>query len=384
MSAKKSESGMISRKSAILGASIVALSSVALSACKPLLQANRTAYIVGSSNDIVKLVPADVDEPAKNAANAAVLIVTLLESKKKKFCSGTLVQNGPKPNDVIVLTNHHCFAEVDDEGNVAKEVVSEACTNTKVYLGFRSGESDRATEMTCLPGSLQTDFNGDLGVFKLGGPIPSPYAPLMLWSAGEIPAEREAMIIHYPDIEDNFAQVSNSKGKLPLASITQKDCLTKGNFAKAEWKFDHTLPFSMKHTCDLLHGSSGSALIDKQSLTILGVNWGGIKIDYKNEKTTINVATRVDYVQAFLNGTLEEYKKSVTSSAATASSSAGGAGSSSSKEKSKADSTTRTVTCGVLSTENASSSRQQAMIWLILLSPALILSVSSRKKRQKS
>jgi len=381
MSANEKRCGMNSRKSAILGASLAALSGIALSACKPMLQTNRTAYIVGSSNDIVKLVSANVDQPAKNAANAAVLIVTLLESKKKKFCSGTLVQNGPKPTDVIVLTNHHCFADVDDDGNVAEKIVAESCTNTKVYLGFRAGESDRATEMSCLPGSLRTDFSGDLGTFKLAGPVPSPYAPLMLWSAGEVPSEREAMIIHYPDIEDNFAQVNNSHGKLPLASITQTDCLTKGSFAQSEWKFDHTLPFSMKHTCDLLHGSSGSALIDKQSLTVIGVNWGGIKIDYKNEKTTVNVATRVDYVQAFLNDDLETYKASVKASA-NSSASGSSSGSSGSQAETSKGSTTRTVTCGVIQSSSASSSRQQATVWLILLLPALVLSVSSRKDRQ--
>src|SRR5690606_36021161 len=93
--------------------------------------------------------------------------------------------------------------------------------------------------------------------------------------------------------------------KLPAASITDNDCRTLGGFAVDEWNLDRTLPFSIKHTCDLLHGSSGSALVDIETEKILGVNWGGIKIQYGDKSETVNAATAAPYVIAFLTNKLE-------------------------------------------------------------------------------
>jgi hypothetical protein len=80
-------------------------------------------------------------------------------------------------------------------------------------------------------------------------------------------------------------------------------------FAVSEWDLDRTLPYSLRHTCDLIHGSSGSGLIDAKTGKILGVNWGGIKISLDAGVRTDNVATRAKYAQAFLNNSVEDEVK---------------------------------------------------------------------------
>ena len=46
--------------------------------CKPMIQASRSAYIVGPSNDIVMYKNTEVDETAKNAAARADVVITML------------------------------------------------------------------------------------------------------------------------------------------------------------------------------------------------------------------------------------------------------------------------------------------------------------------
>jgi hypothetical protein len=306
--------------------------------CKQALQISKTAYVIGN-NDIVRLDSNALIGGTVQVADSSVLISTLVAQKKRKFCSGTLIKSSDGEN-LRVLTNHHCFANVDSNGNVATELLAEACTSTQVFLGFRAGETDQSTVVSCLPGSLKTDPPGDLAVFTLASKVPERFRPLEIWSRGEVPAGRPAMIVHYPDVDENFMQVTGTRSKLPVASLTDNDCQTQGSFPESEWRFDATLPFSMKHSCDLLHGSSGSALIDQESRTILGVNWGGIKIDYKKRVDTINVATRADYVLAFLSGDTSQWQTNLAAAQNVASGNA-----SKSAERSSSASG---ITCGVI------------------------------------
>ncbi len=340
--------------------------------CKQALQVSKTAYIIGN-NDIVRLEDSKVEESTVEIADSSVLISTLVSNKKRKFCTGTLIKPEADQKLLRVLTNHHCFANVDEQGNVDKELLAEACTGTQIYLGFRAGETETSTSSSCLSGSLRTDPRGDLAVFTVASQLSAKYTPLSIWSDADVPAGRSAMIVHYPDVDENFMQVTGSRSKLPVASITDADCATRGNFPESEWRFDPSLPYSMKHSCDLLHGSSGSALIDKESRTIIGVNWGGIKIDYKKNVETINVATRADYVQAFLNNKSDEWQPKPGVNIA------GSAAQSGTKQRSESKSSSDNfISCGVIGLQNHQS-------WLsaliALLSPlAWIILIKKRRE----
>lgn len=285
--------------------------SALLPACKRSLVKNEQGYIVGGTDDIEAFNPGTSSEQFRESFKSTVLLSTLLITKKRKFCSGSMINTDPdgKPEGLRILTNFHCFASTSESGKVSENFLPEACASTQVFFNVAGSTYTEAIGRKCKVGSLMGDHEGDIAVFELEGEIPEGYGPLKLWPAEDIPTNRKAFLIHHPDIAENFVPVGTTGISLPAASITSEDCKTLGEFSTEEWVLDTTLPYSFKHSCDLVHGSSGSALIDVDSNMILGVNWGGIEIKYKNKNQVVNAATRSSYIQAFLNGDVKRLKE---------------------------------------------------------------------------
>jgi hypothetical protein len=272
-------------------------------ACKsqPNNGSSRIGFILGANN-ILPLDGKVEDEVPRNAAQAAVLLATTLDSKAVKFCSGTMIEAALGGINPRILTNHHCFAAEDADGRVLPDLQPEACTKTIVYFGFDELHNYiPMKKVPCQPGSLHTDPTGDLGVFELQDSPPDGVVPFAIWPEDRPPEHRKAFIIHHPDVKENLRVPPGEKIALPAASVTTEDCETGGLFAENEWPLDGVLRFSFKHTCDLIHGSSGSALIDRETNMILGVNWGGMKIKYASGDHIDNVATKPSYVRDFVN-----------------------------------------------------------------------------------
>ncbi|MEZ4743394.1 MAG: serine protease [Bdellovibrionota bacterium] len=279
------------------------------SMCKPVdttSERSKSSYII-DNNDIKPLSSSSLTESLnlESAFASAVLITTKSGPATAKFCSGTLVVVDMSTGALGILTNHHCFAEVDTKGNVQKTLLSGACTETNVYFGFSELNDFDYTKIACKPGTLRTDPLGDLAVFQLLSSPPESYKPLSLWEYDVPPIKRPAFIVHYPNIKENLRAPKGEKIPLPTTSITYDNCLTDGPYDKKLWSLDPVLPYSFRHTCDLIHGSSGSALIDVKTSKILGVNWGGMKIDLSDENLVDNVSTKPGYVRHFLYGTGE-------------------------------------------------------------------------------
>ena len=282
------------------------------SSCKPTKEISLAGYILGPTNDIA---PASTHDDAEfnipnTVKNAAVLIATSIAGGKVKFCSGIIIASETKGSYPRVLTNHHCFAKSDDRGMALEGLVKEACRDTTVYFGFVDKAKAPIKKVDCKPGSLRTHYASDLAIFALADDLPENTEPIKI-SAKAYAANREAYIIHYPDIPENLVIPPGETVQLPVASITDNDCATKGWFPEDEWKLDRALPYSIRHTCDLLHGSSGSALLDKSTHQLLGINWGGIKIKYANEVDSVNAATSVNYVSAFIDERLDVLEKPI-------------------------------------------------------------------------
>ncbi|MEN9834595.1 MAG: hypothetical protein RL011_788 [Pseudomonadota bacterium] len=265
------------------------------------LSVSTTAYILGPQSLIAVVSPREQSEIDPRVLNASVLVSTRLGPSEVKFCSGTLIESDQPGGNLRVIANHHCFAEVDSEGIATSELLPEACLNTKVYLGFFAGQTESSTITECLPGSLRTSLDGDLSIFRLAAKVPDQFQPLSLANPNSNLAGRQTLIVHYPDIKSAKVESPDGGPKLPLAQVTRERCKVIGNFPIGHWQFDRSLPYSVKHTCDLTHGSSGSGLIDVATSQLIGVNWGGIKINDNGQTETVNVATGISFVHAFLN-----------------------------------------------------------------------------------
>jgi hypothetical protein len=277
-----------------------------LLSCKKWRKVGRTAYIVGPTNDIVSARNSagskSGDQPSQplKILNSTAVIATKLKTQKIKFCSGTLISPAAKGENYRILTNHHCFAMPGKDGHASETLYPESCEETEVFLGFDGNLEPFKT--ICQSGSLTSNFLGDLAVFVLENNPLGQYRPLELFPGDGVPKDRKAFIVHYPDLPEHYQRPKGENFALPTAAVTENDCMTLGPFAVSEWDLDRTLPFSLRHTCDLVHGSSGSALIDAKTMKILGVNWGGIKITRAAGTVTDNVATNASFVRSFLAG----------------------------------------------------------------------------------
>ena len=298
---------------------LMAVSS-GLTACKKKpFTISTDAFILGPKSNIYVVGSGNRSQINPRVLNASVLIATRLKPNEVKFCSGTLIASDQPGGNLRVLANHHCFANVDDEGVATTVLLPQACVNTKVYLGFSAGQTSSSTIADCLPGSLRTSFDGDLSVFRLASAVPAQFQPLTIADPNIQVAGRTAMIVHYPDIPEAMVAAPDGGPRLPLAQVTMDNCKVIGNFPIAHWQLDKSLPFSIKHTCDLTHGSSGSGLIDATTEQILGVNWGGIKINSQSGLETVNVATGANFVNAFLNYNTAKLEQSAATELAQAS-----------------------------------------------------------------
>jgi V8-like Glu-specific endopeptidase len=359
---------------------IAAAVILSFTGCKKASEVSRAAYIVGPTNDIKKMGESERKEIPASVYNASVLIATQTADKKIKFCSGTLIA-GNGLNNYRVLTNHHCFAKQDGDGKAIDELLPEACTNTRVYFGYYAGHTRETATTGCLADSIQTNFNGDLGIFTLSKNPPLPYLPLQLWDGETVPEGRKAYIVHYPDIAENLEAINPTAARLPVAAVTTQDCKVSGLFDPAEWDLDRTLPYSLRHTCDLIHGSSGSALVDAQTSTLIGVNWGGIKITYASGTRVDNVATRIDFIKAFLENRVESFETVLPNRRVTGGDNAV-AGTTPNAQSDQAQSTSkkRKSICGVVNANDSNSPGILMFLVIAILPFALVTFASQRHK----
>lgn len=305
---------------------ILLLSLLLTISCRGRKEFTRPGYIIGPTNDIERLntinfanidIDSDVLESAKQSS---VLVVTRLENGRAKHCSGSLVEAKEEGESPRVVTNHHCFAKkLENENRSLDELIPEACIKTKVYFTTEdeytnneettkqaTGQREGYQEFPCKKGSLQTNYGADLAIFTIDGQLPAEYQPFKIWQ-GVVPANRPAFIIHHPSAEKTGDEKEKNSQEeiagltLPTKAITDKNCQVIGRFEEELWYQNPNLPFGLRHTCDLVKGSSGSGLIDAQTGHLLGVNWGGITFTINSVERKDNVASSAEFLEEFVN-----------------------------------------------------------------------------------
>ena len=275
---------------------------------------HRPNYILGGANDIEPASSATASgENLVHKRRQIALIATRVDKGQVKYCSGVLIEPATISGRHRLLTNHHCFAASGADGQSIDRLLVSACSNTTVYFDFKPGDHQPEGSSGCYPGTLRSTFNGDLASFELSKLPPAGFTGAKLWEGAPYPENRMAEVLHYPDVAEFRQAVEGQAVALPTLAITRTDCIVRGGFAPQDWQLDRSLPMSIGHSCDLLQGSSGSALFDQATGQLLGINWGGITIvkpdgNAKSSKlsTKENAATAAFYVKAFLDDKIEQ------------------------------------------------------------------------------
>ena len=292
-----------------LSLQLILISTLLSSACRDHRDISKPAYILGPTNDIERLNDVDVAtisidaEVLAKAIKASVLVIT--EGGGRKYCSGSLIGGRKAGGLPRIVTSQHCFAMQSYDRSYMPTLIPEACVLTTVYFDF-STASEPLTRK-CKSGSLVTNYDADLAMFSIDAALPADYQPFKIWSSGEVPPNRRAFIIHHPSAKES-GQGEESKQKLksidayfPKKAITVNDCRVLGWFEESSWHYNHNLPFSLRHTCDLVRGSAGSGLIDVETGQLLGVNWGGIAINLDEVKSKDNAASAAEFLREFVD-----------------------------------------------------------------------------------
>jgi hypothetical protein len=368
---------------------IIVLASIPFVGCKPSQRMFReqAGYIIGTSNDIRPIGDTEKASISEKHLNAAVLLTTVVDGNKRKFCSGTLLaaQSGKTANRII--TNHHCFASDEESDTASKDknisLADGRCEDVKVFFGYVKSELDKRETRDCEPGTLRFDLEADLAIFDLTKNPSERFAPAEIYSGSSEEVGRKASVVHFPNITEgdmsNMVFEETVGYKLPIAQLTLDNCATLGPFSPDEWYLDTTLRMGIKHTCDQKKGSSGSSLWDVETDKVLGVNWGGITLNYSNPDRTeiFNVATEAEYLTAFIGGNvqhllqLKEQKKADAAAQAKASAE--------SSKESKSSRNLNIKNCGVIG--SAMSLSHILVMWGLLGLPLGCLLVRSRRRR---
>lgn len=272
---------------------------------------------VGADPATQRLV-AQIDPATKRliaqVAKSSVLIVTVVPTvgrkNELKFCSGSLINIGGEPR---ILTNQHCFAKIaaGNKDQNLDELLPQACLETRVYFDFNLPVANTSVNR-CRRGTLRTNHRADLASFALEKPLPDGVRPLEFWQ-GELEdlVGRKVFTIHHPGTgPKNTLPLPDLKAPAPSKMITVRNCLYLGGFAQETWDDRGGIPYQIRHTCDLLDGSSGSGLVDLQTGKLLGVNIGSVEMQVitsskskpevvNQMKYTYNVATVAKFVRDF-------------------------------------------------------------------------------------
>lgn len=235
--------------------------------------------------------------------NASVLIMLELD-EGRRFCSGFIFEK--RGSEVEILSNHHCFSQYGVAGAAELDLIAGACGRTKVFFNAIQGAQGNLAVAECVEGTLDTDHRADIASFRarsISGPLPKAVTHLNIASPESTDFSQDAYIIHYPI---DVAHVLYEGTTVPGTTITESDCQIIGEYvATEEWESNPVLAMSFKHTCDLSQGSSGSALIAKDTHEVLGLNWGGVKTIKKqgssNQETDVsNAAIKPSCIYGYL------------------------------------------------------------------------------------
>ena len=186
-----------------------------------------------------------VNQPEIFAASRAVAKISFVTSKGSAACTGFLV------GESQLLTNHHCISTQD------------LCKSADVIFGFDKPEMTLGQEMQKCLRLIDKDEGLDAALLEVAG-SPGQRWGVLGFSAGGDPAVPEAAVVvqHPAGFQKFVSRIDCVVATMPADGVTKE-----ADFG---------------HSCDTMDGSSGSPVLRREDLKVIGLHhWGFVAGDAK-------------------------------------------------------------------------------------------------------
>lgn len=198
-------------------------------------QSSNVNVIIGA-NDFIKVLRNGQNIPAKYAS---IIDAFGMIRANGSICTATHIGNG------IVLTAGHCF-----EGASATRQNNVPCSNATVDWGYREDKRPYMTSICTTLLARQWGNGLDYTIFKVS-PIPS--------------AKVDVDLSGYPVSGTRMTIFSDPLGRpLEWSQVCYLNMTTSSYNTKQE-----------NYSCDTEAGSSGSTVLNDDTLKVIGIHWGG-------------------------------------------------------------------------------------------------------------
>lgn len=205
--------------------------------------AKPTLNIVGAF-DLEDIEYIRINQPDIFAAGRSVAKITFVSSEGPAACTGFMV------SDDRMLTNHHCIN------------TDEICRSADVIFGFDKPEDLLGEEIRKCVRLIDKDEKLDAALIEVAGSPGTRWGSLAL-SDGHPAVPEPTVVVQHPAGFHKF--------------VSRKDCVVSTMPA------DGVIPGSdFGHTCDTMDGSSGSPVLRRADLKVVGLHhWGFVDNDEK-------------------------------------------------------------------------------------------------------
>ena len=228
---------------------------------------------VGNINGEVDWIePSQVEDPSLIAATKASGMINIDKGIIYSRCSATIIASD------LILTNHHCVPDEETASSVS--FIPETEREASVYQRFsRRFSCQDLVATNCAHDLSILRFKPDR---KTGKQIGEVYSVAQL-SLTDLYRSDQVNLIH---TNCDYREEIGNQSCTPIKLISPGQVLSYGPQCirfngEPDCNNCRSEAYHATHTADSLGGSSGGGIFDVVTHSLIGVNWGGLKVIIK-------------------------------------------------------------------------------------------------------
>lgn len=197
-----------------------------------------------------------VNQPEIFEAGRAVAKISFVTSKGSAACTGFMVSESQ------MLTNHHCIN------------TNELCKSADVIFGFDKPDMPLGQERQKCLRLIDKDKDLDAALIEVAGSPGQRWGMLLFSADGDPTVPEAAVVVQHPAGLQKF--------------VSRKDCVVATMPAQGVSKVS-----DFGHSCDTMEGSSGSPVLRRKDLKVIGLHhWGFVAKDpkWKAENRAVQIS----------------------------------------------------------------------------------------------